>query len=404
VVRHCFVGQGVRLGAHLSAEHSLLVANSELLNGEVCSIFAGPHTISHHKSTLLIAGMFSFYNAGSATNQSNHMYKLGPIHQGTLERGCKTGSGAYLMFPAHVGAFTLVLGSHYGRPDTSALPFSYLTEKEGCSVIFPGINLHSIGLQRDIEKWVERDRRTALEKLDLINTELFTPYTIGRVCSGIEVIRRLLEKNIEHVTYSGVKISKSALIKGLKYYEEAVEIFLSNVLVDRVLSQQVASQEALRAALQATDKSGLGEWVDVAGMLAPKSEIERLFGELESCAVGSTAQLASRFEQVHRRYAEYTWAWALNLLANRLGKEVQLVGAPDIISVVAQGLKAEEHRIRMLISDADQDAQLAEKWGSDMFQRRKAPQQDTPILKTLDAQLERQRQRAAQAIGMLTAI
>jgi hypothetical protein len=40
---------------------------------------------------LLLAGLFSFFNAGSGTNQSNHLYKLGPVHQGVLERGCKTG-------------------------------------------------------------------------------------------------------------------------------------------------------------------------------------------------------------------------------------------------------------------------------------------------------------------------
>ena len=58
--------------------------------------FAGPYKVTHHKSTLLIAGMFSFMNAGSGSNQSNHMYKLGPIHQGTLERGAKTTSDSYI--------------------------------------------------------------------------------------------------------------------------------------------------------------------------------------------------------------------------------------------------------------------------------------------------------------------
>ena len=49
-------------------------------------------------------------NAGSGSNQSNHMYKLGPIHQGTLERGAKTTSDSYILWPARVGAFSLVMG------------------------------------------------------------------------------------------------------------------------------------------------------------------------------------------------------------------------------------------------------------------------------------------------------
>ena len=68
-----------------------------------CSIFAGPYTVTHHKSTLLIAGLYSFMNAGSSSNQSNHMYKLGPVHQGILERGTKTTSNSYIVFPARIG-------------------------------------------------------------------------------------------------------------------------------------------------------------------------------------------------------------------------------------------------------------------------------------------------------------
>ena len=36
------------------------------------------------------------------------MYKLGPIHQGAMERGAKTTSDSYILWPARVGAFSLV--------------------------------------------------------------------------------------------------------------------------------------------------------------------------------------------------------------------------------------------------------------------------------------------------------
>ena len=88
----CFVGQACILGHGYSASDSLFFSNCQGENGEACALFAGPYTVTHHKSTLLIAGMFSFMNAGSGSNQSNHMYKLGPIHQGIFERGAKTTS------------------------------------------------------------------------------------------------------------------------------------------------------------------------------------------------------------------------------------------------------------------------------------------------------------------------
>ena len=126
LVDKCFVGQGCIFDKHYSAGESLFFSNCQGMHGEACAIFAGPYTVTHHKSTLLIAGMFSFLNAGSGSNQSNHMYKLGPIHQGVAERGAKTTSDSYLLWPSKIGAFSLVMGRHTHHADTSELPFSYL--------------------------------------------------------------------------------------------------------------------------------------------------------------------------------------------------------------------------------------------------------------------------------------
>ena len=117
----CFIGQACRLGHNYSASDSLFFSNCQGENGEACAIFAGPYTVTHHKSTLLIAGMFSFMNAGSGSNQSNHLYKLGPIHHGKMERGAKTASDSYILWPAKVGAFSLVMGRHVNHQDTSDL-------------------------------------------------------------------------------------------------------------------------------------------------------------------------------------------------------------------------------------------------------------------------------------------
>ena len=68
-LERCFVGQSCHLGHGYSASDSLFFSNCQEENGEACAIFAGPFTVTHHKSTLLIAGMFSFMNAGSGSNQ-----------------------------------------------------------------------------------------------------------------------------------------------------------------------------------------------------------------------------------------------------------------------------------------------------------------------------------------------
>ena len=152
----CFVGQACVLGHGYSAMDSLFFSNCQGENGEACSLFAGPYTVTHHKSTLLISGMFSFMNAGSGSNQSNHMYKLGPIHQGILERGAKTASDSYILWPAKIGAFSLVMGRHVSNLDTTDLPFSYLIEQQSVSYIVPGVNLKSVGTIRDVRELHDR--------------------------------------------------------------------------------------------------------------------------------------------------------------------------------------------------------------------------------------------------------
>ena len=125
-MQDCFVGEACQITNGFTAEASLFFANSYMANGEACAAFCGPFSASHHKSSLLIGGEFSFYNAGSNTNFSNHAYKMGPMHYGTLERGTKTASGSYVLMPAKIGAFSVCFGKLMHHPDTRCLPFAYL--------------------------------------------------------------------------------------------------------------------------------------------------------------------------------------------------------------------------------------------------------------------------------------
>ena len=153
------MGEASQITNGFTAESSLFFANSYMSNGEACAAFCGPFSSSHHKSTLLIGCMLSFYNAGSATNFSNHAYKMGPIHYGQLERGTKTASGSHLLLPANIGAFSVCLGKIANHPDTRALPFSYVISDGKDTFIVPGINISTVGLYRDIRKWPRRDAR-----------------------------------------------------------------------------------------------------------------------------------------------------------------------------------------------------------------------------------------------------
>ncbi|MBL8993985.1 MAG: DUF4954 family protein, partial [Spirochaetia bacterium] len=131
------VGEGVSFGKGASLSNSLLFSNSEVHRSELTNAFAGPFTVTHHQSTLLIAGAWSFYNAGSGTNGSNHRYRLGPVHQGRLLRGSKSGSLSQISWPAQVGAFSTVVGNHGRSFDSTDFPFSLLIGEGAKTRIYP---------------------------------------------------------------------------------------------------------------------------------------------------------------------------------------------------------------------------------------------------------------------------
>ncbi len=230
IVERCFVGESCRLDKAFTAAESLFFANSHCENGEAASIFAGPYTVSHHKSSLLIAGMFSFFNAGSGSNQSNHLFKSGAVHQAVHLRGCKFASGAYIMSPALEGAFTMIMGHHSFHHDTSAFPYSYLVEKEGRSVLMPGANLTSYGAVRDIEKWPARDRRTI--RRDVINFEEYNPYITSGMLRAVDTLHAIAEEDPDAPTYVHQKaiIRAAALKRGIGLYNRFIVAALGAML------------------------------------------------------------------------------------------------------------------------------------------------------------------------------
>jgi len=358
IIYKCFIGQGTVLSRQYSAENSVFFANCGGFHGEACAIFAGPYTVTHHKSTLLIAGLFSFLNAGSGTNQSNHMYKLGPVHQGVVERGSKTASDSYILWPAKVGAFTVVMGRHYRNSDTSNLPFSYLIEHEDESILAPGVNLRSVGTVRDARKWPKRDRRKDPRKLDHINFKLLSPYTVQKMINGRNLLCSLKAtsgETSEYFTYHSVKIENSSLDRGVKLYQIGIDKFLGNCLIARLEASQFNSLDELRAVLKPQTSLGPGKWVDLAGLLAPEEAVQQMLGEIENGTIDSLQQVSESFRSMHENYSEYEWAWAEHVLQESLGKTVDEITTGDIIQLTTKWKRAVVELDNMLYADAKKE-------------------------------------------------
>ena len=379
MLTRCFVGQACQLGHNYSASDSLFFSNCQGENGEACAIFAGPYTVTHHKSTLLIAGMFSFMNAGSGSNQSNHMYKLGPIHQGTLERGAKTTSDSYILWPARVGAFSLVMGRHVNHADTSNLPFSYLIEQKNTTYLVPGVNLRSVGTIRDAQKWPKRDKRTDPHRLDFINYNLLSPYTVQKMLKGRELLnalRRASGELSDTYSYQSAKIKNSSLKNGIQFYETAIQKFLGNSLIKRLEETPFRSDEEIRARLRPDTEIGAGEWVDISGLIAPKSEVDRLIADIESGRKNRLEDINEAFAEMHRNYYTYEWTWAYQQLEAFYGIRPDEMTARDVVRIVEGWKEAVVGLDRMVYEDARKEFSLSSMTGFGADGSRREKKQD----------------------------
>ena len=347
-MQDCFVGEACQISNGFTAEKSVFFANSYMSNGEACAAFCGPFCASHHKSSLLIGGMFSFYNAGSATNFSNHAYKLGPLHYGTLERGTKTASGAYLLMPAHIGTFSVLFGKLMYHPDTRDLPFAYLISYNDIMYLVPGRNLTTAGLYRDIRKWPKRDKRAKDSKKSIINFDWLSPFSVGEILRGKKILESLREASGDDVpeyNYHNYVIKNSSLKKGIKYYDIALRIYMGAVLKRHALETPKTNV-------------GVGNWNDLSGLLLPESEEQRLINDIISGEIETVNDVLARFEEINENYSEYRWAWTYRMICDYYG--ISEITPADVERVKKDYITARRAWIAEIRKDAEKEFSLGD--------------------------------------------
>lgn len=347
-ITNCFVGEACQITNGFTAESSLFFANCYMSNGEACAAFCGPFSASHHKSTLLIGCMLSFYNAGSATNFSNHAYKMGPIHYGCLERGTKTASGSHLLLPANIGAFSVCLGKITNHPDTRSLPFSYIISDGRETFVVPGINITTVGLYRDIRKWPRRDVRIQSSRKSLINHDWLSPLTINEIIAGKKTLEQMRESKGEDTAFytcGGCKISRNSLERGIRLYDMAIKLFAGDVAAGYDLTAEGRD-------------CGTGEWGDLAGMLLPEQEERNIVNAISNGYLRSTADIDMFMKNVNERYGEYIITFTRNIIASQLGTDD--LTESGIEQIIQQGRAAKEAWISEIRKDAEKEYSMGD--------------------------------------------
>lgn len=346
-MQDCFVGEACQIANGFTASQSVFFANSFMANGEACAAFCGPFCASHHKSSLIIGGMFSFYNAGSGTNFSNHAYKMGPMHWGILERGSKTASGSYLLMPATIGAFSVCFGKLMHHPNTTALPFSYLIAEADKMFLVPGRNITTVGLYRDIRKWPRRDMRPQHSQKSIVNFDWLSPFTVGEILRGKKILENLRQAsgdNVSSYNYHEYVINASSLRKGIKYYDIALRIYMGAVLKRAHKWGFFGKPET---------EIGLGKWDDLSGLLLPASEEQRLIDEIKDGTLETIQEVIDRFHEINDNYRVYQWAWTYRMILEYYG--IKEITAEDDARIKKDYIEARRAWIAEIRKDAEKE-------------------------------------------------
>ena len=351
-MQDCFVGEACQISNGFTASQSVFFANSFMSNGEACAAFCGPFCASHHKSSLLIGGMFSFYNAGSGTNFSNHAYKMGPMHWGILERGTKTASGSYLLMPATIGTFSVCFGKLMHHPNTTALPFSYLIAEADKMYLVPGRNITTVGLYSDIRKWPKRDMRPQQTQKSIVNFDWLSPYSVGEILQGKKILENLRQAsgdNVSSYNYHEYVINATSLRKGIKYYDIALRIYMGAVL-------KRAHKWGFFGKPQT--EVGLGRWDDLSGLLLPVSEERRLIEDIKSGSLETIEEVVNRFREINENYRIYQWAWTYRMILEYYG--INEISPEDDARIKQDYIEARRAWIAEIKKDAEKEFEMGD--------------------------------------------
>ena len=283
------------------------------------------------------------------------MYKLGPIHQGVLERGSKTGSFSYMLWPSRVGPFSVVTGKHTSNFDASDFPFSYITEEDGKPQLTPAMNLFTVGTRRDSTKWPARDRRKDPSKFDLIHFDLFNPYTVGKMDKALTLLREYSKntpKEQEYVHHKGCQIKRLLLRTCSKYYDMAIKIYIGNELIKHLGNPKSIS--GLKTGLFSVDIKS-DDWKDLSGLLVSESTLNSMIDRIKNEKVKSVDDINQIIQKIYDNHIEEGWQWTCHLIEERYDLKLPDITIELLSKIISDWEIASIKFNNMILKDASKE-------------------------------------------------
>ena len=160
-------------------------------------------------------------------------------------------------------------------------------------------------------------------------------------------------------TYQSGKIKRSSLLNGLKYYGMAIDKFLGNSLITRIMASNAKSIEELREYFVPKSAYGDGDWVDLSGMIAPKKAVSDLLDDVEKGIITDVDALNDRFASLHKAYYDYEWRWASHIIESYYKINLNTVSAETLCALVARWKESVTGLDNLVYADAGKEFSLS---------------------------------------------
>ena len=241
------------------------------------------------------------------------------------------------------------------------------------------VKIVNTGTIRDAQKWPKRDKRTDPDRLDMINYNLLSPYTIQKMLKAVDILKNLqalVGETSEIYYYQNTRIKGSSLRNALNFYGMAINKFFGNSLIKRLEGTTYYSMEEVWEQLRPTESKGSGEWLDLAGLILPREPLDALLQDIEQGEIASLEDVECFFRLVHGRYYSLEWTWAYEMIERYYGVDLRSISAAEIIDLVRRWQECVIRLDEMLYEDARKEFSLTSMIGFGVDGSNKEKQQD----------------------------
>jgi len=197
----------------------------------------------------------------------------------------------------------------------------------------------------------------------------------------LENLKEVSGATSEEFVYNNTSISQSSLNRGIQLYKIGIDKFLGNSIITRLYKIDIRNQEDLRKRLLPESETGMGDWIDLSGLIAPKNEISKLLTRVENGDITSLKKIQSALWELHNAYYDIEWNWTAGLLEWRLGKPISKITGKDIVDLVELWQKSVIDLDKMLYEDAKKEFQLSAMTGFGIDGDRKVQQADFEMVR-----------------------